>query len=406
MASGNHPDIVGPYLHVIANWTYADATARLAATGFVASDKFKWARQTDDGTYWELTDDSPITWEQLTGAGVGGAVTSVNGATGAVTLDSDDIDDSGHTHKFTTAAEITKLAGIEALADVTDAANVNAAGAVMNTDTTTAAMDFVIDEDSMASNLATKVPTQQSVKAYVDSQIGGVGSYTDEQAQDAVAAAFAAGTHVGATVTYTDGSNKFDVAIVDEYIQDIIGALVQDSSSIDATYNDGGAIESLAIIDEYVQDLVGAMFTDSTNIDVTYNDAGAAETIDLTTAAKTFGISFIIDGGGSAITAGIKGDVKVESACTIVAWEALADQTGSIVVDIWGDSYANFPPVVGDSICGAEKPTISSATKGQDTSLNGGAGWAIAAGTILRFNADATPATITRCTIALKAVRT
>ena len=65
----------------------------------------------------------------------------------------------------------TKLDGIEALADVTDATNVDAAGAVMNTDTTTAAMDFVIDEDDMVSDLATKVPTQQSVKAYVDAEI-------------------------------------------------------------------------------------------------------------------------------------------------------------------------------------------------------------------------------------------
>lgn len=65
----------------------------------------------------------------------------------------------------------TKLDGIEALADVTDATNVNAAGAVMNSDATTAAMDFVVDEDDMVSDLATKVPTQQSVKAYVDAEI-------------------------------------------------------------------------------------------------------------------------------------------------------------------------------------------------------------------------------------------
>lgn len=65
----------------------------------------------------------------------------------------------------------TKLDTIETNADVTDAVNVNAAGAVMNTDTTTAAMDFVVDEDDMVSDLATKVPTQQSVKAYVDAEI-------------------------------------------------------------------------------------------------------------------------------------------------------------------------------------------------------------------------------------------
>lgn len=75
------------------------------------------------------------------------------------------------TASFTVADE-SKLDGIEALADVTDAANVAAAGAVMESDTTTAAMGFVVDEDNMVSNSATKVPTQQSVKAYVDSAVG------------------------------------------------------------------------------------------------------------------------------------------------------------------------------------------------------------------------------------------
>lgn len=66
-----------------------------------------------------------------------------------------------------TDADHTKLNAIEASADVTDATNVDAAGAVMNSDTTTAAMQFVVDEDNFNSNLDTKVPTQQSVKAYI-----------------------------------------------------------------------------------------------------------------------------------------------------------------------------------------------------------------------------------------------
>lgn len=69
------------------------------------------------------------------------------------------------------AADKTKLNSIETSADVTDATNVNAAGAVMNSDTSTAAMSFVIDEDAMGSNSSTKVPTQQSVKAYVDANL-------------------------------------------------------------------------------------------------------------------------------------------------------------------------------------------------------------------------------------------
>jgi hypothetical protein len=45
---------------------------------------------------------------------------------------------------------------------------VAAAGAVMEADTSTADMDFVLDEDDMASDSATKLATQQSIKAYVD----------------------------------------------------------------------------------------------------------------------------------------------------------------------------------------------------------------------------------------------
>ncbi len=59
----------------------------------------------------------------------GGAVDSVNGQVGIVTLDTDDISDSGATSKYTTAADITKLAGVEdnATANSTDATLLNRA---------------------------------------------------------------------------------------------------------------------------------------------------------------------------------------------------------------------------------------------------------------------------------------
>lgn len=46
------------------------------------------------------------------------------------------------------------------------------ADAVLTTATSTFGWSWVIDEDSFASNLDTKVPTQQSVKAYVDANAG------------------------------------------------------------------------------------------------------------------------------------------------------------------------------------------------------------------------------------------
>lgn len=76
------------------------------------------------------------------------------------------------------ATDGTKLDGIEANADVTDATNVNAAGATMNTDTDVSSNSWVLDEDNMASDSNTKVPTQQSVKAYVDAQDTNIASDT------------------------------------------------------------------------------------------------------------------------------------------------------------------------------------------------------------------------------------
>lgn len=81
-----------------------------------------------------------------------------------------ELDGDGKLDGRDVGADGAKLDGIEAGADVTDATNVDAAGAVMNSDTSTAEISFVIDEDDMSSDSATKVPTQQSVKAHVASK--------------------------------------------------------------------------------------------------------------------------------------------------------------------------------------------------------------------------------------------
>jgi len=115
-------------------------------------------------------------------------------------------------------------------------------------------------------------------------------------------------------------------------------------------------------------------------------------------------ISFIIDGGGAVITTGVKGDLAIPFACTINEATLLADQSGSIVIDIWKDTYANFPPVVGDSITASAKPTLSTATKSQDATLTG---WnkTIAAGDTLRFNVDSIT-TCQRILLSLKVTKT
>jgi len=120
-------------------------------------------------------------------------------------------------------------------------------------------------------------------------------------------------------------------------------------------------------------------------------------------ATQTGTITFIIDGGGSAITTGEKGDITIPFACTITQWTLLADQSGSVVVDIWKDTYANYPPTVADTITASAKPTISAATKGQSSTLTG---WTttINAGDCLAFTVDSA-STVQRVTLSLTVTR-
>jgi len=104
----------------------------------------------------------------------------------------------------------TKLDGIEALADVTDATNVNAAGATMNTDADVSGNTWVVDEDDLTSDSATKVPTQQSVKAYTDS---GTQTLTNKTINTASNTITIAGADVGSgTIAHERGGLEADVS--------------------------------------------------------------------------------------------------------------------------------------------------------------------------------------------------
>jgi hypothetical protein len=111
----------------------------------------------------------------------------------------------------------------------------------------------------------------------------------------------------------------------------------------------------------------------------------------------SFGIT--IDGGGSVITTGVKGYVQIPYDGTITGWTILADQSGSIVVDVWKDTFANYPPLVADSIAGSEKPTLSSVIKNQDLALST---WttSVTAGDIIAFNVDSA-STVTRVNLSI-----
>ena len=115
-------------------------------------------------------------------------------------------------------------------------------------------------------------------------------------------------------------------------------------------------------------------------------------------------IQFVIDGGGSAITTGIKGDLEIPFKCEIIAVRLFADQAATAVIDIWSDSFANYPPLVGDSITASAQPSLSASDKSEDTTLTG---WttSIPQGNTLRYNVDSNDVA-ERITVSLTVIKT
>lgn len=102
-------------------------------------------------------------------------------------------------------------------------------------------------------------------------------------------------------------------------------------------------------------------------------------------------VGLMIGDGTNVISTGVAGFVSVPVAGTIVKVRLLSSDaavtSGSIVVDIWKDTYANYPPTVADTITASAKPTITTATNSEDSTLTG---WttAVAAGDVLGFKVD------------------
>ena len=165
-----------------------------------------------------------------------------------------------------TDADHSKLDGIEASADVTDTANVTAAGALMDSELTSEAsvkalnqgvattdsptfaavtvngnVEFdglsgtgsvtvtdILDQDDMSSNSATALATQQSIKAYVDSQVATV---------DTLAEVLGNGNTTGGTdIQFSAGDNITNAS--GDFTIDIAGDITLDAGGGDFIFSD------------------------------------------------------------------------------------------------------------------------------------------------------------------------
>lgn len=123
--------------------------------------------------------------------------------------------------------------------------------------------------------------------------------------------------------------------------------------------------------------------------------ANARADIGLNTATN----SFTVGDGSTVLTTGPKHSIEMPRPGTITGIKLLADISGSVVLDLYKDTYANWPPVNADSITASATPTISSNTKMTDTTLTG---WttSFAAGDIIKFEIESV-STIKQLTVIL-----
>ncbi len=90
-----------------------------------------------------------------------------------------------------------------------------------------------------------------------------------------------------------------------------------------------------------------------------------------TSTAQLHSITFVIDGGGAAITTGALGVFgPVDFACTISRYDVTANASGSITVDIWKHASGTIP-TSSDKISASAPITLSSAQLAQAGSLTG-----------------------------------
>jgi len=221
------------------------------------------------------------------------------------------------------------------------------------------------------------------------------------------------------TTTQSAGNNSTRIATTAYVDAAAAASTVADGDKGDITVSSSGTVWTVdgdAITYAKMQNVSAGSKVlgrgDSGSGDVQEITLGSNLTITGTTLSATGGastttqaITCVFNGGGSVIGTGIHADLYIPFAATITAAHLLADNSGSMVVDIWKDTYANYPPTASpDSITASAKPTLSGAIKSEDTTLTG---WttSISAGDTLRFNVDSCTV-ITRAVLVLTVTRT
>lgn len=146
-----------------------------------------------------------------------------------------------------------------------------------------------------------------------------------------------------------------------------------------------------------------ALGTNTTQIATTAFVKAAVDAIPATEATAT--INAALDGGGSVIAPGQSVKVEVSGPATITEARLLGDVSGSLSVQVWRSTYAEWdgnPVDGGGTLLGTL--TMSGAVKLTDSTLTG---WTktLADEDILTFVVTGTPSAVSNATIALKVTK-
>lgn len=175
-----------------------------------------------------------------------GAVDSVNGQTGVVVLDADDVDDTSTTNKYTTAADITKLAGIEAGAEVNTVDSVNGVTGVVVLDPDDLDDSATTNKFVTAADI-TKLGNLSGTNSGDQTSIVGITGTTAEfntalsDAEFATGGGTATGTNTGdqtSIVGITGTKAEFDTAVSDGnilYVGDAVTSVTGTANQITIT---------------------------------------------------------------------------------------------------------------------------------------------------------------------------